>query len=92
MYQNIVNWFIYLRLDKNFNSDESVLIYKGLDGTKPVLGVSNRAGLKPMSSATKTSSKFRYDTFQKGNKKALISLHLCCSRTTKTGFLESRPI
>ena len=72
MYQNIVNWFIYLLLDKN--SNESMLIHKGFDRTKPVFGVSNKAGLKQISSATKTSLKFGIslvasldDTFQKGN-------------------------
>ena len=65
----------------------------GLDGTKPVFGVSYIARLKPFSSATET----RYDTFQYANNKgadqtAQSGLHLCCSQIPKIGFLVSRPM
>ena len=53
------------------------LIDMGLNRTKPVFGVSDKARRKPVSSATETSlkieifacSKYRYDTFQQENNK-----------------------
>ena len=57
----------------------------GLDTTKPVFGVSNKAGLKPVSSATETSQKIEIlleaslDMIlsKKQTTKALVSLHGC---------------
>ena len=72
----------------------------GLDTTKPVFGVSDKARLKPLSSATEIRLKIeispvvRLDMilYKKGITKAMISLRLCCSQTPKTGYRTSRPI
>ena len=60
---------------------ENGTCHMGLDVTKPVFGVSEKARLKPVSSARKlkfTSSKPRYDTkYKKRITKALISLSGC---------------
>ena len=69
----------------------------GLVVTKPVFGVSNKARLKPVSSATETSKKIKISLmtsldmilFKKRITKALISLHICM-QTPKEGFLTSR--
>ena len=59
----------------------------GLVATKPVLGVSNKASFKPVSSATEASlkveispvhSKSRYDTFQKANYKGAYQTARMC--------------
>ena len=56
--------------------DHVISELRSLNVRKPVFGVSDKVRLKPVSSATETSlkmnftcSKFRYDTFQKANKK-----------------------
>ena len=76
----------------------------GLLLTKPVFGVSDKARFKPVSSATETSYKIENLLVASLHMiisnmlitKALISLwgclHLCCSQTPKTGFLNLRPI
>ena len=48
----------------------------GLDATKPAFGVSDKAGLKPVSSETYSRfffacSKFQYVTFQEANDKGV---------------------
>ena len=74
----------------------------GLSKTKPVFGVSEKARLKPLSSATENfaCTKFRYDTFQYANNKGADQSkqmrRLVCTfvvrKPPKTGFLASRPI
>ena len=77
------------------------LIDMGLNRTKPVFGVSDKARRKPVSSATETSlkienfacSKYRYDTFQQENNKGAdqtvqAGLRLYCPQSQKTGFLS----
>ena len=71
------------------------------DVKKPVM-VSDKATLKPVSSASETSLKIEislvasliYDMSQKQVTKALIKvgLRLCCWQTLKTSFLALRPI
>ena len=75
----------------------------GLVVRKLVLGVSDKARLKPACSATgtrwKIDSKFRYDTFQKMNNKGADQTvrmrRLVCDcvvcKPSKTGFLATRP-
>ena len=78
----------------------------GLDTTKPVFGVSEKAILKPVSSATVTSYKIEISLIASLDKvlskkqitKTLISMRgyagwsAPCLQTPKTGFLASRAI
>ena len=74
----------------------------GLDATKPVFGVSDKASFKPVSSATETSKKIEISLVaslhrvlsQKRITKMLIRLVCACvvSKLPKTGFLTSRPM
>ena len=80
----------------------------GLDVTKPVFGVSDKASFKPVSSAIETSKKIEISpvaslhngTFQKANNKGADQTapmrRLVCAcvicNTPKAGFLASRSI
>ena len=86
------------------SSDISSLVaYLGFDAAKPVFGVADKAGLKPVSSATETSKKIkillvRYDPFQnlnnKGADQSALMRRLVCAfvvhKPPKTNFLTSR--
>ena len=85
-----------------------LLHYMGLVMTKSVFVISDKARLKPVSSASETSYEIEISPLaslymilsKKQTAKVLINLrrdaqaglHLCCSQTLKTGFLPSRPI
>ena len=60
----------------------------GLDAMKPVFGVSNKARLKRVSSASEQAY-INFDTFQRANNKGADPLLIA---TLKTGFLASRRI
>ena len=80
----------------------------GLDATKPVFGVFDKAKIKPVTPATETSKKIEFllaasldiELSKKRITKALISLRGCSgwsasllfANTPKTGFHASRPI
>ena len=92
----------------SFNTSYKAWNHMGLIARKPVLGVSDKASFKPVSSATVTSLRIEispvpslhYDTFQKANNKgADQSAQMCrlvCAcvvrKPPKTGFLALRPI
>ena len=68
----------------------------GLDATKPVFGVSDKAGLKPVSSATETYSRiflleasFNMLLSKKRITKALINLHILKTVFSHQGPFES---
>ena len=79
--------------------------HMGLVARKPVFGVSDKARIKPVSSATETSKNIKISLVASpdiilSNKRitkvlirlgnAQAGLHLCCSQTPKTGFLATR--
>ena len=79
----------------------------GLVATKPVFGISDKARIKPISSATETSLKIKISLVasldmilsKKEITEALISLWGCADQSApvvlklpKTGFLTFRPI
>ena len=86
---------------------KTILDHMSFDATKPLFGVSDKARLKLVSSATETRKKIEISpvaSFHMILSKKLITktlirlcgcatdLRLWCSQTLKTGFHASRPI